>query len=233
MTDAITATDPPSLVSWYLGPHGPAGGRRYYERSDVLTGSPDHVGLADVGWAVLLAGGPRYQAAARLIDSPISVESVPSAPLHTLSSTQRAAIASCIGTFLTQKPGPATHIGVSLATKMVHPKRRASVPVVDNQTIYRRFMVPGWKPGATDGIGTPGAKGVAGCIGRIHACVADPSNASGWTALESDPRFSRFTRIELFDMGWTAIERGGPSTKRWWRSAVPGPVQPPHVSFAL
>lgn len=217
MTASITAIDPPSLVSWYLGPHGPAGGQRYYRRSDVLTGSVDEVGLADVSWAVLLAGGPRHQAAVHLIDSPISVKSVPIAPLHMLSDQERAGVATCIGSFMARTSGVATYIGASLATKMIHPKRRAAVPVVDNQTIYRRFMVPGWRPGTVDGRGAPRPRDVWRCIDAIHACVSDEVNAPGWAALESDSRFSGFTRIELFDMTWTAVERGGSSTMRWWR----------------
>jgi len=42
----LTATDPVGLVTWYLGPKGPQGGKLYYTRSDVHTGSPDEVGGA-------------------------------------------------------------------------------------------------------------------------------------------------------------------------------------------
>ena len=178
MTTAVVAVDPARLVSWYLGPSGPRGGKRYYQRADVSTGKVNQVSLPDLGWAVLIAGRPTYQAAARLIDAPIDIAPIPKRPLHAMSNNELAKIASCIGAFMKRTNGEATYMAVSLATKLIHPKRRKSVPVLDNETIYRRFMVPGWRPGQPGSGHLPRASDVQRCLAEIRKCVADAANAS-------------------------------------------------------
>lgn len=218
VTNTITATDAAALVAWYLSPSGPAGGKRYYQRRDVRTGTANQVGLVDLGWAVLLAARPTYQTAVRLIDNPISIRSIPTEPLHTLTDKNRHAIADCIVTFMIRFNGQSSHIGASRATKLIHPKRRSSVPVIDNRTIYRHFMDPGWRPGNPGGSGAPrDSQDVKRCLDTIYDCVASDTNERGWIALQRDPRFVGFTRIEIFDMLWTAIERGGQATAGLWR----------------
>jgi hypothetical protein len=216
ITPTIGATDAAALVAWYLGPSGPLGGKRYYERRELQTGTDNEVGLVDLGWAVLIAGRPTYGTAARLIDEAISIKPISMDPLHLLPGQKRQEMADCIATFMGRFNEQPSYMGASLATKLIHPKRRASVPVMDNKTIYGRFMKAGWQPGKTGRAGAPkGAESVKRCLDAIHSPVADPGNQPGWTALER--RFEGFTRIELFDMLWTAIERGGSATNGYWR----------------
>nr|MDA8357713.1 hypothetical protein [Actinomycetota bacterium] len=213
----LTATDPVGLVTWYLGPKGPEGGKLYYTRGDVHTGSPDEVGFADVGWAVLLAGQPTYKTAARLISEPVDIGTIPCKPLPMTSEADRKAIVDCVMTLMARWNDKASHIGASRATKMIHPKRRAAVPVIDNATIWSRFMVSNWRPGGIPGSGAPKTAGdLRRCLDEIYQCVAAPENAAGWAALEIDPRLANFTRIELFDMAWAAIERGGKEVAGYW-----------------
>jgi hypothetical protein len=213
----LTATDPPCLVSWYLGPLGPPGGNAYYRSRTLLTGTTDEVGLADLGWAVLIAGAPRYRAAIRLADEPVSIEAIPTAPLHMLLDSDRQSIAEGIRSFMNRHNGAASWLGTSLATKLVHPKRRASVPVMDNKTIYRKFLPTSWRPGVPSERGVPSTTvDIRRCLEAIYECVAAPVNGPGWLALETDCQFAGFSRIELFDMVWTAIERGRQHVAGCW-----------------
>ena len=107
---------------------------------------------------------------------------------------------------------PASGFATALATKVLHAKRRASVPVIEGATIQTRFMDPTWHPTRID---RPKARhavtddAVAAVVKAIYRCVSDPRNQAAWLLLESE--FSDFTRIELFDMAWWAVVRGGPN----------------------
>jgi hypothetical protein len=93
-----------------------------------------------------------------------------------------------------------TGIGVSVATKLLHKKRPALLPIIDTQAIFEGYLAlkdPGWE--------NPGPS-VRTALETIQADVTSPRNAAGWSQLES--RWPWLTRIELFDIVWW--EHDGP-----------------------
>lgn len=91
----VVVVEPASFVEWYLANVG--GGPAYYGRSDLITGDGDAVGLADLGWAVLLGGGPRWQSARSLVDQgPVDISAVPLTGLHETSLDDRETIVDAL-----------------------------------------------------------------------------------------------------------------------------------------
>jgi hypothetical protein len=204
----IKTCDPGTMVNWYVN-KGPRGGRLYYGRSDVKTGPNDEIVFGDLAWGVLLAGRPTYKAAAWLIENaPLDIIGVSTAPLHTLRAKERTAIVQAIMGFRPDS-GPASGFRASLASKLLHAKRRCSVPVLDGNTIQTRFMDHSWHPGdlkKRDTLYAVSRDTVDATLETIYRCVHDRKNQAAWQQLEKD--FPNFTRVELFDMAWSAIVRG-------------------------
>lgn len=207
---AVTLEDPAALVHWYNGPgtdgkpnvkHGP----KYYAATSPTLGASDSIGFADLPWAVLLDGRPHGDSAEHLLTlSPVSIANIPSAvPLHASTAGQRASIGSVIQAICGWRTG------CPIASKMMHPKRRELVPVLDNQAIFGAFAHRSWRkwdpPKSVSTVKT--AAKVAPALELIFDAVSDEANAECWAALEK--AWPDYTRIQLFDQCWWACLRGG------------------------
>jgi hypothetical protein len=95
-------------------------------------------------------------------------------------------------------------VAEAIATKMLHPKRRATVPVCDNQSIFYSFLVDGWKPG--DELGRSGGD-LLTALHRIHESVTRLDNNPAWERLHT--AYPHYQRIELFDMSWWTVRTLG------------------------
>ncbi len=115
--------------------------------------------------------------------------------LEETTDEDRQVAASVIGT-MTSWPW----VGASLATKTLHKKRPALIPVLDNMAIFGAYMNPHWpeKPALADTIkAVPHIKDALDWIARD---ITRSENESVWTQLHAtEPQRSR---IELFDMVW-------------------------------
>ncbi len=104
-------------------------------------------------------------------------------------------LASVIGT-MTSWPW----VGASLATKTLHKKRPALIPVLDNQAIFGVFMNPLWpeKRALADTVKAPAR--IKEALDWIALDLTRPENTAAWLKLHAiEPDRSR---IELFDMIW-------------------------------
>lgn len=194
----VEVIDAKRFVRWYG--ENVSRGPTYYGHSAVITGAAEAVGLADLGWAVLLAGRPSPLAAQSLIEmGPIEIRSVPSNPLHETSPSERQRIVDAlVGLML---PG----IASSIASKMLHPKRRETVPVLDSRAIFGSYRRPDWRPGQPITSSTVRQRQkVEGALEAVYESVSSQENQAAWQVLEQwfSPRYSR---IELFDMIWWVI----------------------------
>lgn len=178
-------------------PHGPS----YYAYRP--TTDPDRVTVEDLGLAVLFGERPRSQTAQTLVYAPVDVSKVPSAPLHETSAAGRALV---VDTIMELVGRPASDIASSLATKMLHKKRPATVPVLDDAAIFATFCSDPWQRGVVPpGEPVRDRERVADALDRVHTVVSDPANATAWEALEHE--WPKFTRIELLDRAWWAYVR--------------------------
>jgi hypothetical protein len=125
----------------------------------------------------------------------VDLESLPHKALEETTDEERNLIAKVIGT-MTSWPW----VGASLATKTLHKKRPALIPVLDNQAIFGAYMNPLWpeKRSLMDTI--KAVPRIKQALDWIAADITRAENAAVWPQLQAiEPARSR---IELFDMVW-------------------------------
>jgi hypothetical protein len=127
--------------------------------------------------------------------STLDLTLLPDKALDETTDDERQAVAGVIGT-MTSWPW----VGASLATKTLHKKRPALIPVLDNMAIFGAYMNPLWpeKRALADTI--KAVPRIKEALDWIAADITRPENEQVWKRLqEAEPRRSR---IELFDMVW-------------------------------
>ena len=125
----------------------------------------------------------------------LDLRRVPAAPLEATTATERDEIADVIAT-VASWPG----FAASVATKVLHKKRPASVPILDNQAIFGAYMSPTWpeRPSSQDSVKDVGR--IRDALERIAFDLVRSENGSAWSDLRAiEPQR---TGIELFDMIW-------------------------------
>ena len=130
----------------------------------------------------------RYGATLRL-------ESLPEKELADTTDEERQGVADVIGA-MAGWPG----FGASTATKTLHKKRPALIPVLDNMAIFGGYMNPRWPE-------TPALEETVKAVPRIKEALdwitfdlTRPENTIAWARLEEADR--ERSRLELFDMIW-------------------------------
>lgn len=127
--------------------------------------------------------------------SALDLASLPDKALEETTPEDREIVASVIGT-MTSWPW----VGASLATKTLHKKRPALIPVLDNQAIFGAYMNADWpeKRSLADTIKAVGR--IKEALDWIAEDLTRAENAANWLKLKAiEPNRSR---IELFDMIW-------------------------------
>jgi hypothetical protein len=120
---------------------------------------------------------------------------LPDKALGETTDSERQVVAELVAA-MTTWPG----IGASVATKTLHKKRPALIPVLDNMAIFGAYMYPLWpeKRALADTI--KAVPRVKEALDWIAADVTRPENEPVWQRLqEIEPAR---TRIDLFDMVW-------------------------------
>ena len=124
-------------------------GQLYLEHRPVTP--PDHLLVEDLAVTMLLNSRVAARAATSTVRHGATVDlgSLPNKALEDTADGERQTVARVIGS-VARWPG----FGASLATKTLHKKRPALIPVLDNQAIFGAYMNPQWpgKPSLTDTI---------------------------------------------------------------------------------
>jgi hypothetical protein len=196
-------SDAQSLIDWYDGGnviYGPS----YYAYE--LQTPRDRVHLEDLALGVLLNGRPQARAAlslVRLTDDQRDISDVPETPLHLTAPDERTRILAAIMRLV-----GLSGIGSSLATKILHRKRPATIPILDNQAIYATLMSSDWRPGEHVRATTVASRErIEQALEKVYAVVSDPRNSDAFSLLEQQN--PSLTRIEIFDKVWWAYIRKG------------------------
>jgi hypothetical protein len=125
----------------------------------------------------------------------VDLAALPDKPLEKTTSDEREQVAQTIGT-MTRWPW----VGASLATKTLHKKRPALIPILDNQAIFEAYMDPRWPQRRTYGETIKAPARIKEALDWIAADITRPENEPVWPRLHAiEPERSR---IELFDMVW-------------------------------
>jgi Family of unknown function (DUF6308) len=151
----------------------------------------------------------------------VDLRSLPEKALEETSDGERQRVADVIGT-MTSWPW----VGASLATKTLHKKRPALIPILDNQAIFGAYMNPLWpeKPSLTETI--KAVPRIKEALDWIAYDLARPENELVWPELQAiEPERSR---IELFDMVWwmyfRQVEPVAPAANASKSAASPSPA---------
>lgn len=127
---------------------------------------------------MLLEGRPRSLAAQTLRRVvPYDISDIPTTPLEQLAPASLPPIVAAISRLIHDTEG----IRAALATKILHPKRPATVPVCDNQAIFGSFLQPGWKPGDL----VRGRNTIVAALTSIHHCLTRGDDESAWISLHA------------------------------------------------
>ncbi len=121
--------------------------------------------------------------------------SLPAVPLEESSDTDRDRIAEIIAQ-MAEWPG----FAASVATKVLHKKRPATVPILDNQAIFGAYMNADWPNRRSAADSVYGRNRIREALEWIRTDLTAPLNRDAWAELQQlEPAR---TRIELFDMVW-------------------------------
>lgn len=140
----------------------------------------------------------------------LDLGSFPDKALEETTNEDREFVASVIGT-MTSWPW----VGASLATKTLHKKRPALIPVLDNQAIFGAYMNSHWPERRSQADTIKAVARIKEALDWITEDLTRPENTATWAELHAvEPDRSR---IELFDMTWWM----------YFRSVEPVAVAPP------
>lgn len=169
-----------------------------YQNYQPIT-SYDKVVPEDLAVTLLMNSQVGWRAFQTLLEQghTIDLSSVPAKQLEQTTPEERRRIAAVIA-HMAQLPGFAS----SVASKVLHKKRPAIIPVLDNQAIYGAYMNPDWNPpvklARTDSI--KDERLICRALDWITFDLNRPENAEAWGCLQSLEPFH--SRIQLFDSVW-------------------------------
>lgn len=169
-----------------------------YQNYQPITSS-DKIVPEDLAVTLLMNSQVGWRAYQSLLEfgHKIDLTDLPAKPLEHTTTEERKHVAALIEK-VAQLPGFAS----SVATKLLHKKRPALIPVLDNQAIYGAYMSPNWNPptklARTDSI--KDLETICKALDWIAFDLNRPENSQAWCDLQTiEPTHSR---IQIFDSVW-------------------------------
>ena len=138
----------------------------------------------------------------------IDLASLPAKALEDTTPEERDRVAALVGQ-VGRWPG----FACSIASKVLHKKRPALIPLLDNQAIFGAYMNPNWPQQRSLTASIYATSRIRKALDWIHTDLTRPQNTAAWRALQNaEPKRSR---IQLFDMvWWTYFRRHEPVPRR-------------------
>jgi hypothetical protein len=120
---------------------------------------------------------------------------LPDKALAETTDSEREVVAEVVAA-MTTWPG----IGASVATKTLHKKRPALIPILDNLAIFGAYMYPLWPEKRARAETIKAVPRIKEALDWIAEDLTRPENACVWPQLQAiEPKRSQ---IDLFDMIW-------------------------------
>jgi Family of unknown function (DUF6308) len=170
-------------------------GQLYLEYRPVTP--PDRLVLEDLAVTMLVNSRVEARQAMGFFRNcgSLDLSHLPAQPLGKTSDSQRQEVADLLGA-MTGWPG----VGASVATKTLHKKRPALVPILDNMAIFGAYMNQDWPTRAAKADTIKAVPRMKEALDWIALDVSREENEAVWRQLEAlEPER---TRIEIFDMVW-------------------------------
>jgi hypothetical protein len=158
---------------------------------------PDRLFVEDLAVTMLVNSNVARRAAWGLHVHGVSLDlgSLPNKALEDTTKEERQIVAGVIAEVATW-PG----IKASLATKTLHKKRPALIPILDNRAIFEAYLEPRWPERHTIGESVSDRQRINAALDWIAVDLTRSENTAAWNELQRlEPDR---TRIELFDMIW-------------------------------
>lgn len=125
----------------------------------------------------------------------LDLAQVPSTPLQESTPQVRDLVAQTIAV-VTSWPG----FAASVATKVLHKKRPALIPMLDNEAIFGAYMNPQWPEAKASQDSVYSFSRIREAVEWVYVDLTRSENASAWEALTA--KAPERSRIEVFDMIW-------------------------------
>jgi len=139
--------------------------------------------------------GPRAFQAVQSRAHELDMPGLTRLPLEESSESDRDDIADAVAQ-MAAWPG----FAASVATKVLHKKRPATIPILDNQAIFGAYMNPAWPERASSAESVYNRIRIREALEWIWTDLTTPENQAAWAHLMTvEPARSR---IEVFDMVW-------------------------------
>ncbi len=170
-------------------------GQLYLEYKPVTP--RDRLLVEDLAVTMLINSRVAARAATSVCRSGATLDlgSLPDKALEETTDEERQVVAEVIGTMASWP-----WLGASVASKTLHKKRPALIPVLDNMAIFGAYMNPLWPSRPALGDTVKAVPRIKEALDWITADVTRSENRTVWERLqEMEPERSR---IELFDMVW-------------------------------
>jgi hypothetical protein len=174
-------------------------GHVYMDYKSTTPSDPNKVVPEDLAVTLLINSRIDWKAFRSLQDhgSEIDLSQLPQKPLEQTSAEERQQVAALIAK-MTQFDG----FAASVATKVLHKKRPALIPILDNLAIFGAYMNPNWpqKPASSDSVKKDENR-IYKALDWIAFDLNRAENVAVWNELQSIAPPER-SRIQLFDSVW-------------------------------
>lgn len=170
-------------------------GTRYLDHRPCTP--PDELVPEDLAVTILINSRVGSAAFAAVQDhgAELDLPGLPDKPLEVTTAAERQQLAELIA-----QVARWTGFAASVASKVLHKKRPALIPIIDNQAIFGAYMNPLWPQQPSLAESVYAATRIREAFDWIAFDLNRPENEKAWEALaEVEPSRSR---IELFDMVW-------------------------------
>jgi len=176
-------------------------GTRYLNQVPITP--PDRLVPEDLAVTILINSRVTWRAYKSVQDlaPALDLGVLPATPLEGTSAAQRALVADVVAQ-VAHWPG----FAASVASKVLHKKRAALVPLLDNSAIFGAYMNPVWPAVHSSADSVKDIGRIREALDSIWFDLTRPENTQVWSALSAQEPTR--TRIELFDMVWWSHFRG-------------------------
>jgi hypothetical protein len=170
-------------------------GLRYLDYRPIA--DPDHLTPDDLVVTILINSrvGPAAFKSIQDRAQELDLGQVPSIPLEESTPQLRDLVAETIAV-VTSWPG----FAASVATKVLHKKRSAPIPILNNEAIFGAYMNPQWPEAKASQDSVYSFSRIREAVEWIYFDLTRSENASAWEALTA--RAPERSTIEVFDMIW-------------------------------
>lgn len=187
--------DPVAHVEVYLDDGYVSRGGYYYRHSRGQSGR--RLSHEAFTLSALIVGGHVGRRARSFHESVASLDlgHVPGTPLADTTETEREALAAAIATV-----GQWDGFAASSASKLLHPARPRSIPVLDREAIGGAYARAHWTGGKASSRSILYAE-LPAVLNVFHGDLTSQGNEASWAVLERHTN-RQFTRLQLLDMVW-------------------------------